>query len=102
MLCHREYDLRFVIDFFTRSQLLHSSELDRIAFETISKESRSLKVVKVLASLKASVSSPAVLLTLFFLYSYKLQYFYFHFLFLFIYFLVFFRGGGGLFFVVII
>ena len=47
MLCHRKYSFRFVIDLFTRSQLLHSSELNRIIFETTSKEFRSSKAMKV-------------------------------------------------------
>ena len=36
-----------MIDFFTRSQLLHSSELNRIIFETTSKELRFSKAVKI-------------------------------------------------------
>ena len=38
---------KFVIDYFTRFQFLHNSELNRIIFETISKELRSSKTVKV-------------------------------------------------------
>ena len=38
---------KLVIDFFTRFQLLHSFELNRIIFETTSKELRFSKAVKV-------------------------------------------------------
>ena len=38
---------KLVIDFFTRFQLLHSFELNRIIFETISKELRFSKTVKI-------------------------------------------------------
>ena len=38
---------KLVIDFFTRFQLLHNSELNRVVFETISKELRSSKAMKI-------------------------------------------------------
>ena len=47
MLCHRKYNFRLVNDFFTRFQFLHSSELNRIIFETTSKEFRFSKAVKI-------------------------------------------------------
>ena len=43
---------KFVIDFFTRFQLLHHFELNRIRFETISKKFRFSKAIKIFVFFK--------------------------------------------------